>query len=236
MIVLVPVAFTGNMPLPERSTPVVWVWLALVVALFVLERVVVLDQHFVLHLLPAQVFAGVTFVVASWGCYSDSALFAPWQLWSHILVHPSWWQLGIEIVLMLVIGRAVERMLGSVAMAMALLTLIPMSATLFLLFGGQQLLIGGHGLCLCVLGLAAGREPRATIQWGAAYWIIVAVGYLPLFVLALPTMIILYVIMMVWLAPSTASLSVALWGICSVLIGIIVGLTAPRLGAQKNPS
>ena len=229
MVVLVPVAVLDSTPLPDRSTTVMWVWLALVCAMFGIERLVVFDHTFALQVLPTQLFAGVTFVAASWSCYSDGALFAPWQLWSHAIIQPSWWQLGCEIAIMMVIGRVIELLIGSLAMAMAMLTLLPMSATLYLIFDVGGVLVGSQGLCLCLLGLAAGRMPHAQIQWGAGYWIIVAVGYVPLFVLALPTMIVLYVILVVWTAPAAVALITTMWAVSCVLMGVLIGLTGPHL-------
>ena len=234
MVVLVPVAVLDSTPLPDRSTTVMWIWLALVCVMFGFERLVVFDHAFALQLLPTQLFAGVTFVVASWSCYSDGALFAPWQLWSHAVIQSSWWQLGCEIAIMMVIGRAVERLIGSLAMAMAMLTLLPMSATLYLIFDVGGVLVGGQGLCLSLLGLAAGRLPHAQVQWGAGYWVIVSVGYVPLFVLALPTMIVLYVILVVWTAPAAVAMTTTLWAVACVLMGVLIGLTGPR--ATKSAS
>ncbi len=229
MVVITPIQVTNIPPAPDRSTPVIWIWLSLVLSLFVVEKIVVLDYTYGFNLLPKQFFTAITFVVASWSCYSDSALFAPWQLWSHVIVHQSWWQLAIEIALIVVIGRTLERALGTLAMGMALLTLAPMSATLFLLVGGNSILVGGHGLCLSMLGVAVGRYPRALVQWGLGYWLIIVVGYLPLFVLALPTMIILYMTLIIWLAPAATALSVAIWAACCVIVGIMIGLTGTRV-------
>jgi membrane associated rhomboid family serine protease len=240
MIIIAPVGLVDSAvnseKLPDRSTPVMWVWLALVCALFVTERLIIFDHTFALQVVPEKLFAGVTFVVASWSCYSDSALFAPWQLWSHALIQASWWQLASEIAIMMVIGRAVERMIGSLAMAMALLTLLPMSATWYLMFDVGGLLVGGHGLCLSILGLAVGRIPHAQVQWGLAYWIIIAVGYVPLFALALPMMIVLYVVMVIFMASSAATMVTALWAVTCVLMGVLVGLSGPRLNKTESDS
>jgi membrane associated rhomboid family serine protease len=228
MILLVPVAVLEELPLSDRPTTVMWIWLALVCAMFGLERLVIFDHTFALQLLPSQLFMGVTFVVASWSCYSDGVLFVPWQLWSHAMIQPSWWQLACDIAIMMVIGRSVERQIGSLAMAIAMLVLLPVSATLYLIFSVGGILIGSQGLCLCLLGLAVGRMPQAQVQWGIPYWVIVAVGYVPLFVLALPIMVVMYVVLVVSTAPTSAAFTTGLWAVACVVMGLLIGITGPR--------
>jgi len=194
---------------PRHSTPVVWTWLALVLALFVLERVVVVDHDLALGWFPPGLFAGVTFTVASWSLYSDPSLFEVWQLWSHLLVHPSWWQLAIEIVLMLVIGRALERMLGAALLLAALGCLAPLAGVLLVLVGPSPVFAGGLPLMAGLIALACGRLPGATVRWGLVWWVVIAVGHWQLFRMPLHTLLFLLLVLILALTPpSTAMVTV----------------------------
>lgn len=186
---------------PLHSTPVVWTWLALVSALFVLERLVVANQELDLGWFPPGLFAGVTFIVASWSLYGDPALFEVWQLWSHLLVHPSWWQLAIEVVLMVVVGRTLERVLGTALFLATLGCLAPLAGVSMVLIGPQPVFAGGLPLMAGLIALAIGRLPGAAVRWGVVWWAVVAVGRWPLFLLPLHTLLILVVVVIVVLTP-----------------------------------
>ncbi len=181
--------------LPARSTPVVWTWLALVLALFVLERLVQIDHDLGLGWFSPQLFLGITFTVASWSLYGDPALFDLWQLWSHVVVHPTWWLLAVELVLMVVIGRALERMLGTALFLAAIGCLAPLGGVLMVLVGPQPLYAGGLSLMAGLLGLACGRLPGAAVRWGVVWWAIVAVGQWPLFRMPLHTLLFLLMVL-----------------------------------------
>lgn len=177
--------------LPAHRTPVVWMWLALVLVLFVLERLVRVDHDLALAWFPPQLFAGVTFTVASWSLYGDPALFDLWQLWSHVLIHPLWWLLAVEIVLMIVVGRALERVLGTAMFLAALGCLAPLGGVLLVLGGPQPVFAGGVPLMAGLVGLALGRLPGVSVRWGLVWWLVVAVGCRPLFRTPLHTLLIL---------------------------------------------
>jgi membrane associated rhomboid family serine protease len=218
-----------------RSTPVVWTWLALVLALFTIERLVMIDHDLGLGMLPRELFAGVTFVVASWSLYSDPALFDLWQLWTHVLVHPSVWLLALEVALMLVVGRAVERAMGSLTLAACLASLAPLAGISTLLVGPPEVMAGGLPLLLGVLGLGLGRFPGASVRWGVAYWAVVVVGHVPLFVLPLRTMAIVVLILSVWLAPVHATVVTAVASVVVLLAGAGLGAASRRF-VQPAPT
>lgn len=192
--------------LPARSTPVVWTWLALVLALFVLERLVRVDHDLALGWFAPGLFAGVTFTIASWSLYGDPALFEVWQLWSHLVVHPSWWLLAGEIVLMLVIGRALERTLGTALFLAAIGCLAPLGGVLMVLAGPQPVFAGGLPMMAGLIGLALGRLPGAMVRWGVVWWAVVAVGHWPWFRMPLHTLFFLVMVLTLVMSPPSAVL------------------------------
>jgi membrane associated rhomboid family serine protease len=214
--------------LPARSTPVVWVWLALVLALFVLERVVRIDHDLAFGWFSPQLFAGVTFTVASWSLYGDPALFDLWQLWSHLVVHPAWWLLALEIVLMLVIGRALERLLGTALFLAAIGCLAPLAGVLMVLAGPQPVFAGGLPLMVGLLGLAIGRLPGASVRWGVVWWAVVAVGHWPLFRMPLHTLFFLLMVLVVVTAPPAAVLPTLLATVAVAGTGFGLGVLIRR--------
>jgi hypothetical protein len=195
---------TGEVP--RHSTPVVWSWLALVLALFVLERLVVVDHDLALGWFPPGLFAGVTFTVASWSLYGDPALFEVWQLWSHLLVHPTWWMLAIEIVLMLVIGRALERVLGMALFLAAIGCLAPLAGVLLVLVGPNPVFAGGLPLMAGLIALTVGRLPGVAVRWGVVWWAVVAVGRWPLFLLPAHVLLFLLLVLILVLTPPSAAI------------------------------
>ena len=217
--------------LPTRSTPVVWTWLALVLALFVLERLVQIDHDLGLGWFPPQLFAGVTFTVASWSLYGDPALFDLWQLWSHVVVHPSWWLLAIELVLMLVIGRALERILGTALFLAAIGCLAPLGGVLMVLVGPQPLYVGGLPLMVGLLGLACGRLPGAAVRWGVVWWAIIAVGQWPLFRMPLHTVFFLLMVLVLVVTPPSAAIPTLLATVAVAGSGFGLGVLIRRRAA-----
>jgi membrane associated rhomboid family serine protease len=213
----------SSVALPNRSTPVVWIWFALVLAVFVSENVVILDHDLGFNLLPRGFFSGTTFVVASWSLYGDPVLFDLWQLWSHLLIHYHWWLLAVEIVVMLVIGRALERVMGSALFAAVLACLGPLGGVLMVLFGHEATYVGGLPLMLGLIGVTLGRLPSAMISWGLAWWAIIAVGYWPLF--RQPVHMLMFLILALTLVSAPAEVA-----IMSVLIGLIIVATGFGLG------
>lgn len=191
---------------PSRGTPVVWIWLALVLTIFVVERVVMLDHDLAFGWFPPALFAGVTFTIASWNLYGDPALFDPWQAWSHVLVHHRWWQLAVEVVLMLAVGRALERVLGTALFLAVLGCLAPLGGVLLVLLGPSGIQAGGMPLMAGLLGVAFGRLPQAVTRWSVVWWAIVAVGRWPLFRLPLHTVLALLLVLVLATTPAAAVL------------------------------
>lgn len=217
--------------LPERSTPVVWVWLALVLAVFVLERVVRIDHDLQLGWFPPQVFAGVTFTIASWSLYGDPALFDLWQMWSHLVVHPVWWLLLIELVVMLVIGRALERLLGTALFLAAIGCLAPLGGVVLVLAAPQPVYAGGLSLMAGLLGLAIGRLPGASVRWGVVWWVVVAVGHWPWFRMPLPTLLFLLLVLVLIATPPAAAMATLLTTIMVAGTGFGLGVLIRRRAA-----
>ncbi len=213
-----------DQPLPERATPVVWVWLALVLSLFVIERLVVIDHDLGFGWFPNNVFAGVTFVIASWSLYGDPALFEVWQLWSHLLIHPQWWLLAVEIILMLVLGRALERVMGSALFAAVLACLGPLGGVTTVLLTQESVHAGALPLMLGLVGMILGRLPGAVTGWGLVWWAIVAVGYWPLFRLPTHTLMFLLLVLSLVIAPAHSA-------IASIVVGLLLVGTGFGLGA-----
>lgn len=210
--------------LPARGTPGVWVWLALVLAVFAVERLVAIDHDLALGLFPAGLFAGVTFTVASWTLYGDPALFDLWQLWSHLLVHPRWWTLAVEVVLLLAIARALERVLGTALFLAVVGCLAPLGGVLLVLVFGMPLFAGGLPLMAGLIGVAIGRLPKAQVRCDIVWWLVVAVGHWPLFRLPLTTLLILLLVFSLATA-ATADATATLLATAAVA-GIGIGLGA----------
>ena len=213
--------------IPNRATPIVWIWLALVLAVFFCERVVAFDQAFGFGYVPHGLFVGITFVSASWSLYGDPILFDLWQLWSHLLVHSQWWILLVEIMVMLVVGRALERTIGSGLFVAVLACLGPLGGVLMVLFGQQTDYVGGLPLMLGLIGLTLGRLPGAVMQWGIAWWAIIAVGYWQTFRLPVHAMLFLLLGLMVMSAQESQAMSFLI-GLLQFVIGYWIGVLVRR--------
>jgi membrane associated rhomboid family serine protease len=214
--------------IPKRATPIVWLWLALVLVVFVCERVVAFDQNLKFGYVPQGLFVGVTFVSASWSLYGDPMLFDIWQLWSHLFVHSHWWILMAEMLVMLVIGRALERTMGSALFAAVLACLGPLGGVLMVLFGHQQIYVGGLPFMLGLIGLTMGRFPGAVMQWGIAWWAIIAVGYWRLFRLPVHIMVFLPLVLIALSAPENPTINI-LVGLLLLVVGFGFGVLVRRL-------
>lgn len=220
--------------LPKRSTPVVWIWLALVLAVFISEQAVILDHDLGYHLLPRGAFAATTFMVASLSLYGDPALFDLWQLWSHVFIHYHWWLLAAEIVVMLVIGRALERVMGSALFAAVLVCLGPLGGVLMVLFGHQATYVGGLPFVLGLMGVILGRLPGAMISWGLAWWAIIAVGYWPLFRQPVHMLIFFIFALSIMSAPAETAIISALTGLILLATGYCLGVLVRRFAYAVN--
>lgn len=228
MLLVPTVVESASEPLPRHATPVVWTWLVLVLALFTAERLVVIDHDLGLGLFPSGLFAGITFMVASWNLYGDPALFDLWQLWSHLLVHPRWWELAVEVVLMLAVGRALERALTPVLFAAVLGCLAPLGGVLMVLIADQPFYAGGQALMAGLLGVACGRLPKATVRCDVVWWLVVAVGSWPLVRLPLHTLLIVVLVFALATAPATAAVATLLATMAVAAIGMGLGLLIRR--------
>jgi membrane associated rhomboid family serine protease len=237
-MLLVPIAIESPAndptPHPPHRTPAVWMWLVLVLVLFVLERLVRVDHDLALGWFSPRLFAGVTFTVASWSLYGDPALFDLWQLWSHLLVHPVWWLLAVEIVLMVVVGRALERVLGTALFLAALGCLAPLGGVLLVLGGPQPVFAGGLPLMAGLVGLALGRLPVASVRWGLVWWLVVAVGCLPLFRTPLATLLVLLLALALVAVPPVAALPTLLATVAVAGAGFGLGLLIRRRGTPTG--
>ncbi len=228
MILPLPIAVEpgDGSPLPERTTLIVWVWLALALTTFACERLVVLDHDLRWGLAPEPVFAVVTFVMASWSLYADPALFAPWQPWTSTLVGNGWLFLLADLSVMLVVGRAAERLAGSMAMATALFAAAALAGLAFCATARTGVFIGSAPLVLGAIGLVWAMLPAGRVRFGIAWWAVVAVGVRPLIAVPLHTVALGYLALHVLLAPQQLHLEAMLADAAALLAGFLAGLAA----------
>jgi hypothetical protein len=210
--------------LPERTTLAVWVWLALALATFAVERLVVLDHELHVNLLPDPCFAVVTFVMASWSLYADPALFAPWQPWTSTLVGNGWTFLLADLAVMLVIGRAAERLGGSLALATALFAAAALAGLAFCVSAQAGVFTGSAPLALGAIGLVWAMLPSGRVRVGFAWWAVVAVGVRPLSAVRLHTVALAYLALHVLLAPEHLHLETLLADAAALFAGFLAGL------------
>lgn len=213
-------------PLPERSTPTVWIWLALVLATFAVERLVVLDHELHWGLAPDPLFAVITFVMASWSLYADPALFAPWQPWTSTLVGNGWIFLLADLAVMLVIGRAGERLAGSMALATALFAAAALAGLAFCVSARTGVFTGSAPLALGAIGLVWAMLPAGRARFGIAWWAVVAVGVRPLLAVPLHTVALGYLALHVLLSPEHLHLEAMFADTAALLAGFLAGLAA----------
>ncbi len=213
-------------PLPERTTLTVWIWLALALATFVIERLVVLDHELRWGLLPDAAFAIVTFVMASWSLYADPALFAPWQPWTATLVGNGWIFLLADVAVLLVIGRAGERLAGSMALATALFAAAALAGLAFCVTARTGVFTGSAPLALGAIGLVWALLPAGRVRIGFAWWAVVAAGVRPLFALPLHSVALGYLALHVSLAPDKLHLEAMFADSAALLAGFLAGLAA----------
>jgi membrane associated rhomboid family serine protease len=213
---------------PQRPTPVVWWWCAVVTLGFAIDRALVVDHDLALGLVPDGWFAVVTYLLASGRFYGDPLLFDPWQVWSYVLVHPVWWHLVVEVVLMLVVGRALERLLGSWLFLAALGCLAPVAGLAVLVLGAAPAVAGGLPLVAGLLGLALGRVPKAEAVVGLWWWAVVVVGTWPWFRLPLHTLVILFLVLVLATAPSASAAGTLAATVLATGLGLVLGLSIRR--------
>jgi hypothetical protein len=242
VILPLPIAVeTGDgSPLPARGTLVIWIWLALALATFAIERLVVLDHELRWGLVPAPLFAITTFVMASWSLYADPALFSPWQPWTATLVGNGWTFLLADLAVMLVIGRAAERLGGSASLAAGLLAAAALAGLLFCAVARDGQLTGSAPLALGAIGLAWALLPAGRVRFGLAWWAVVAAGLRPLVAVPLHTVALGYLALHALLSPERPHLEVLLVDTAALLAGFLAGLAArvrgPAEGGQPPAS
>ncbi len=238
-IILLPTALDPLVPSPGPARPatVVWMVVALVAMQLLVSRLVDLDHSGHWGLVGDRAFRVVTFTTSSWTLYSDPALFNPWQLWSYVLVHDSWIAAILNLLVLAVVGRAVERWIGALSFLGATLTLAPLAAVIHLLLSGRDdtVLTGADGLAAGVLGMAWALFPKAKVRWGMAYFALLVLGYVPLFRLALPWIALAFLAATAathWQDAPAAHLA----GVVGALsAGVVLGLAGRRIQGHQEP-
>ncbi len=251
-IILLPTALEPSAPalLSARPLTVVWLLVALMALQFAIAHTLELDLRLHWGLVGDPFFRVVSFTTSSWSLYADVALFAPWQLWSYILVNDGWVLPILDLVLLAVAGRAVERGIGSLSFLGAVLTLAPLAGVIQLLLSGRDEglaagvslaspglpVTGADGLVAGVLGMAWALYPQARMRWGVAYFAVVALGYLPLFRLALPWIALAFLLACGaahWQDAPAIRLAGDLGALCA---GAVLGLAGRRIqGPAAQP-
>ena len=237
-LILLPVAL--EMPAasggPSRPATVVWMLVALISMHLVVVRLVDLDHQWHWGMVGDQVFRVVTFTSSTWSLYSDPALFAPSQLWTYALIHDSWAEAIVNLLVLAVVGRAVERAIGAMAVLGAILTLIPLTAVVQLVLASREdaVLTGADGCAAGILGMAWAMFPAGRVRWGMAYFAIVMVGYVPLFRLPIAWIAVLFL----------AAMGIIHWhdavgvrlasGIIAMLAGMVLGLAGQRMHQRTS--
>jgi membrane associated rhomboid family serine protease len=214
---------------PTRSTVVVWVLMALIAVHFAVTRVVALDHARHWGLIDEQTFRALTYATTVWSLYPEPGLFAPWQLWTYALIHDGWLELALNLVILALAGRVVERWIGSAAFIGAVLTLAPLAAVIHLLVERDDaVLTGADGLAMGVMGMALALFPKARVQWGLAYYAVVVVGWLPLFRVGLPWVALAGLIGLVALRHGQL-LPTTIADVGALAAGVVLGLAGRRI-------
>ena len=196
-MIILPIAIVGPPEAPEltppaRRTPLLWALIGLLVGWAVVETVAIAAAVHGWAWLPAVLVRAVTIASASAQLYPAHDLFLPHQLWTAALVHDGIdptrlggvvlgaWQIIAGMVVLTVAGRAVERQLGSLATAAALLVLLPLAALIHLRAADSGSAIAcASDLVAGVAGLAWGLFAGHRVRWAVYYWLVVVVGVRP---------------------------------------------------------
>ena len=193
----------ASRPWPGRTAVVTWSLCGALVVAHVLLRLAGGGRG----LFGEEALRVVTYASASWKLYTDPELFEPWQLVSYTLLHEGWLHLLVNVLLIAVLGRAVERWVGPLACAGAMLTLTCLAAVLVLLAGAfahsHGVVVGANGLVMGLIGMAATLFPGSRVRWGLAYYLVLVVGYVPLFRTSARTLALGYALFEVALAWAT---------------------------------
>jgi membrane associated rhomboid family serine protease len=209
---------------PAPAPVVTWMWFALITAVFAADRALAVDLATGWNLIPPALFAGVSYVLASWSLYADPALFAPWQLWSHAVVHAGWIMPLVNLALLVALGRPLERLLGGPLYGGATLLLVAVSGLVFLLLGYGGCHLGAGGLVAGLCGLAWALTPLGVVRFALLYWAVVAVGYVPLFTVGLRLLILAYLMLDLWSVPVAQAMTTATVDVAALLAGFLFGL------------
>lgn len=196
-MIILPLAIVGPSEAPELGpppgrTPLVWALVGLLAALAVAETLAVAAAVHGWTWLPAVLVRALTIAHASALLYPAHDLFLPHQLWTAALLHDGFdparpggialglWQLGANLAVLAVAGRAVERRLGPLTTGVALLVLAPLAALVHLRAPDSGAAIAGASdLAAGVAGLAWGLFAGHRVRWAAYWWLVVAVGVWP---------------------------------------------------------
>jgi membrane associated rhomboid family serine protease len=221
---------------PERNAWVCWCVIALIAVDFAVTRFIALDQQQHWQLVGDPWFRSFSALTSWCSLYSDPTLFAPWQLWTYGFIHDSWILVATHIIVIIIVGRAVERWLGSVAFAGAVLTLMPLAAVIHLLLTepDSSVLIGADGLVMGVLGMACLLFPHVRVRWGFAYFAVLVAGYRPLVRMPLPLMALLVLVVCLALHIDKHIVVTLVTDIGALTAGAMLGLAGRRLQGTQT--
>lgn len=194
MILLLPLRVIGPVGAPasaeHRSTPITW-WS--IGAMLLVALIDLLAGGRMAHGWPVMPVS-----VARWWCdvsvrlplYQDPELFMPTQLWSAVVVQDGWfglpgawffttWQVTVNVLVMFIAGRALERALGSLSFASVLLLLAPLVGAIHLRMPGLLVLGTSTSLAAALAATAWGFFIAHRVQMTLWFWLVVAVGAVP---------------------------------------------------------
>ncbi len=87
----------------------------------------------------------------------------PWQVFTHGLLHGGWWHLGLNGLLLLLMGARIEHIAGKAVMLLATSAGVLAGGLLHLLLG-NGLLVGLSGGCLALLLLLTTLSPQSRMM------------------------------------------------------------------------
>ncbi|MBA2482240.1 MAG: rhomboid family intramembrane serine protease [Planctomycetes bacterium] len=202
-----------------------WALIAVAIGTFALERSAAWSLSHPNGILEEAHARALSLAAASARLYAQPELFEPWQLWSHALLHDGWWHLLANVAAVLLVGRAIERRLGAVALIASALTIAPISAAAAILAGGEP---GSSGVVCGWFALLLVREPQARVRWGLSYYLVLVVGHVSLCRLPLSTLWLAYLVQegLRWsLAGQPAPWA---WWAAATLAGAVLGHASRR--------
>jgi membrane associated rhomboid family serine protease len=87
----------------------------------------------------------------------------PWQVFTYGMLHGGWWHLGLNSMLVLVLGARIEHIAGKAVMLLATAAGV-LAGGLFHLLLGNGLLVGLSGGCLALLLLLTTLSPQSRMM------------------------------------------------------------------------